>query len=149
METLQKRWFQARNAFFRALVLFFAPSVQLQTTNYDVNFHSLWLFFVLFTRFFFASNPFICSQPHPSYASRCIFISFFVWEREKKRELNKAQWILLIALHLDSVVEILMYRSSVVCVCMWVLFIRLISSTLSLALCEKVTKNYNNSNIIL
>lgn len=85
MEILQKQWLQARNAFFlsfaRSFVLFFT-SVQLQTTNYDVNFHSLWLFFVLFTRCF----PFYpVSQPHPSYSFRCIFIRFFVWARKKER----------------------------------------------------------------
>lgn len=108
----------------------------------------LYDYFSFYLLDFFHFHPVYLLAATPlEYSLRCIFIRFFVWA-QKKRELNKAHWILLKALHLDSA-----WDSDVSffswCVCECECYLTDLSRRLSLVLFEKVTKNYNNSNIIL
>lgn len=100
-----------------------------------------WIFFTL---------PFICSL-HILYV---VFPDIALYVRKKRRrELNKAHWILLKALHLDSAWYSDVSFSSCVSVCVCERYLTDLSRRLFRCIlfetANNVTKNYNNSNIIL
>lgn len=135
-------------SFIRCFFFFPHPfNCRLQTMMSIFILYDYFSFYLL--DFFLHSIPFFFAR---SRSLRTLFavvfsIRFFVWDG-KKRELNKAHWILLKALHLDSVwnSDVSLFSCVYVrCEC----YLTDLSRRLSSALCEKVTKNYNNSNIIL